>query len=279
MNDFIKLFSQEVIATIEGLMGATPDLSLNSNNPVSGLAIQPPYAITTIETKGDFSAIIAMLTPVDLATALADTMVGGEGASKDNMDNDDLDAIKEINSNIFGAISTNLNSQKALPKLSFSVKSIDFVTSNQDLSSYAQGYNFAFSLNNIKSFFILLSSQEFENAFNGQSTPSNNTPQQQEKESVSTNLSADEMKNIGMLLDVKLNIKVRIGQKRMLLKDVISMDIGSVIELNQLANEPLEILIDDKVIAKGEVVIVDGNFGIQVTEIGTKRQRLEQLRN
>ena len=56
------------------------------------------------------------------------------------------------------------------------------------------------------------------------------------------------------------------------------MDIGSVIELNQLANDPLDILVDDKVIAKGEVVIVDGNFGIQITDIGTKRDRLEQLR-
>ena len=51
-----------------------------------------------------------------------------------------------------------------------------------------------------------------------------------------------------------------------------------MIELNQLANDPLEILIDDKVIAKGEVVIVDGNFGIRVSEIGSKRQRLEQLK-
>ncbi len=81
-----------------------------------------------------------------------------------------------------------------------------------------------------------------------------------------------------MILDVRLNVMVRIGQKRMLLIDVIGMDIGSVIELNQLANDPLDILVDDKVIAKGEVVIVDGNFGIQITDIGTKRDRLEQLR-
>ncbi len=64
----------------------------------------------------------------------------------------------------------------------------------------------------------------------------------------------------------------------MLLKDVLSMDIGSVIELNQLANDPLEILVGDKIVAMGEVVIVDGNFGVQITEIGTKRERLEKLR-
>ena len=66
--------------------------------------------------------------------------------------------------------------------------------------------------------------------------------------------------------------------KKMLLKDVLSMDIGSVIELDQLANDPLEILVGDKVIAMGEVVIVDGNFGVQIGEIGTKRERLEKLR-
>ena len=56
------------------------------------------------------------------------------------------------------------------------------------------------------------------------------------------------------------------------------MDIGSVIELNQLANDPLEILIGDKVIALGQVVIIDGNFGIQITQIGSKRERLQQLK-
>ena len=86
------------------------------------------------------------------------------------------------------------------------------------------------------------------------------------------------MRNIGLIMDVRLPIRVRIGSKKMLLKDVLTMDIGSVIELNQLANDPLEILISDKVIALGEVVIVDGNFGIQITQIGTKKERLEQLR-
>ncbi len=87
------------------------------------------------------------------------------------------------------------------------------------------------------------------------------------------------MSNIALIMDVKLPVKVRIGKKRMLLKDVLNMDIGSVIELNQLANDPLDILVDDHVIAEGEVVIVDGNFGVQITTIGTKRERLNQLKS
>ena len=91
-------------------------------------------------------------------------------------------------------------------------------------------------------------------------------------------LSEEELKNIALIMDVKLPVRVRIGKKRMLLKDVLNMDIGSVIELNQLANDPLEILVDNHVIAQGEVVIVDGNFGVQITTIGTKKERLIQLK-
>ena len=122
-------------------------------------------------------------------------------------------------------------------------------------------------------FFIDIISREF---YTKGAQPQTPTPESQAQPA--HNLSPLEYKNINMILDVRLNVKVRIGQKRMLLKDVIAMDIGSVIELNQLANDPLDILVDDKVIAKGEVVIVDGNFGIQITDIGTKRDRLEQLR-
>jgi flagellar motor switch protein FliN len=99
-----------------------------------------------------------------------------------------------------------------------------------------------------------------------------------EPKKVIPNMSAEEMSNIELIKDVRLPIRVRIGSKKMLLKDVLSMDIGSVIELDQLANDPLEILVGDKVIAMGEVVIVDGNFGVQIGEIGTKRERLEKLR-
>jgi flagellar motor switch protein FliN/FliY len=95
----------------------------------------------------------------------------------------------------------------------------------------------------------------------------------------SVELSSEEMNNISLIMDVKLPVRVRIGRKRMLLKDVLNMDIGSVIELNQLANDPLEILVDNHVIALGEVVIVDGNFGVQITSIGTKRDRLTRLKD
>ncbi|PAF52690.1 flagellar motor switch protein FliY [Helicobacter sp. 13S00477-4] len=275
MNDFINIFTQEAISTIEGLTGISPDIINIKTDFTSATALPIPYAITYINVSGDLNTNVAMIMPVELATSLANLMVGGEGVSKSEMDNDDLDAIKEINSNIFGAISTALGSQKNLPKLNFSCSDIQFVITPIDLGAFDKEYRFSFVLNTIQSNFTFLTTTQFVNIF--ETTQPRQAPATPEIHH-SHSLNQDEIKNIGMLLDVKLNVKVRIGQKKMLLKDVISMDIGSVVELSQLANDPLEILVDDKVIAKGEVVIVDGNFGVQITDIGTKRERLEQLR-
>lgn len=211
-------------------------------------------------------------------------MLGGEGTTKDTMDNDDLDATKEITSNIFGAISTSLGAQKELPKLSFTLKNIQFITEDSELGleNFSGFYTFAFNLGSIQDFLYFAFSSSFENSFNPNTTEDSdnvaldaNTQTEAEEEKFELNNAG--LKNIAMLLDVRLQVKVRIGQKKMLLKDVIAMDIGSVVELNQLANDPLEVLVDDKVIAKGEVVIVDGNFGIQITEIAPKKDRIEQL--
>ncbi len=277
MKAFVDLVVTETTTTIEGLMGKTPSVSHTQDDSVSLENLPTPYAISYIQASGDGNGEIAMVIPVEMGTALADMMLGGEGEVKSEMSDDDLDAIKEISSNIFGAVSTSLNSQNELPKLNFACSNIEFITENMDLSRFDKAYIFNFTLDSIQSNFTILANKSFVELFEGGNTSAQAAPAES---AAQTNpaLSATEYKNINMILDVRLNVKVRIGQKRMLLKDVIAMDIGSVIELNQLANDPLEILVDDKVIAKGEVVIVDGNFGIQITDIGTKRDRLEQLR-
>ncbi|MCH5313146.1 MAG: flagellar motor switch protein FliY [Helicobacter sp.] len=274
MKAFIDLIVAETIATLEGLMGKTPSVTHTSDANVSLENLPVPYSISYIAVSGEGTGELAMVIPVAMGTALADMMLGGDGETKTEMSPDDLDAVKEICANIVGAVSTSLNAQKELPKLNFTCTNIEFVTDEIDLSRFNKAYVFNFSLDSIQAVFTILANAGFTELFEKNDQSQNNKAES----AGSPTLSPTEFKNINMILDVRLNVKVRIGQKRMLLKDVIAMDIGSVIELNQLANDPLEILVDDKVIAKGEVVIVDGNFGIQITDIGTKRDRLEQLR-
>lgn len=273
MKQFLDLIITETAATIEGLMGRSANVEHTRDNNVSLDMLPASYGIAYIQASGDGSGEIAVVIPADMGSALADMMLGGDGESKEELSSDDLDALKEIVSNIFGAIATNLGSQKDLPKLTFTCTQMDFVQQSIDLSKFQKAYIFHFSLDSINADFIVLTSESFVELFEPKADTKEAAPATE-----AHTLSPTEFKNISMILDVRLNVKVRIGQKKMLLKDVISMDIGSVIELNQLANDPLEILVDDKVIARGEVVIVDGNFGIQITDIGSKRERLEQLR-
>ncbi|GAA9301945.1 flagellar motor switch protein FliY [Helicobacter pylori] len=290
MQDFIKIFIQEVVSTLEGLVGKALSVGLekevsNSEEAWESL-IGTPYARVVISAIEKEEGSIELLAPVVLVTALSDLMLGGEGASKEEMDNDDLDAFKEMASNIFGAIATSLKSQELLPKLNFTTINAEIAKELPKKEDYAKAMVFSFKMEAIKeSQIILLTTAAFERQFEKthkeekEETIKSATEATEEIKTHDASLENIEIRNISMLLDVKLNVKVRIGQKKMILKDVVSMDIGSVVELDQLVNDPLEILVDDKVIAKGEVVIVDGNFGIQITDIGTKKERLEQLKH
>ena len=83
--------------------------------------------------------------------------------------------------------------------------------------------------------------------------------------------------NLDLILDVQLDATIRFGEREMLLQDVFGLMPGSVVELNQLVSEPAELLVAGRLVAKGEVVVVDGNFGLRVTEVVSRSQRAAML--
>jgi flagellar motor switch protein FliN/FliY len=84
-------------------------------------------------------------------------------------------------------------------------------------------------------------------------------------------------RNFDLLLDVELRVRLRFGKRTMQLKEIVALNAGSVVELEQHVDEPAELLVDGKVLARGEVVVVDGNYGLRVTEIAAPNQRLASL--
>jgi flagellar motor switch protein fliN len=277
MNDFFKIFVNEVKATIEGLTGRTPEIGeRNEYDAPKQEGIKPPLAVANIAVGGDATAkMLLVATPV-LMSAIGEWMLGEEEISRnENLSEDELDAAKEVFSNIMGAFSTSLGAQKGMPKLNFEVAKVNFLdeSANFDLNAFEKIYVYSVKIGDVSEQIAVVLDFVLVKFLN----KDHKEPAQQSAPAKG-DLSIEEMRNIGLIMDVRLPLHVRIGSKRMLLKDVLTMDIGSVIELNQLANDPLEILISDKVVALGEVVIVDGNFGIQITQIGTKKERLEQLR-
>lgn len=84
--------------------------------------------------------------------------------------------------------------------------------------------------------------------------------------------------HLDLLMDVELEAVLRFGQREMLLRDVLSLAPGTVLELNQQVHDPVELLVGNKVIAWGEVVTVDGNYGLRITGLASRKERLETLR-
>ena len=79
--------------------------------------------------------------------------------------------------------------------------------------------------------------------------------------------------NIGRLMDVEMDVTVRFGRAEMPLRDVVKFGVGSMIELNRTVDEPVELLVNNYPFARGEVVVIDGYYGVRVTEIGTPEER------
>ncbi len=83
--------------------------------------------------------------------------------------------------------------------------------------------------------------------------------------------------NLDLLLGVNLNLTLRFGQRALPLREILDLNTGAIIELDREVEEPADLLLGDKVIARGQVVIVDGNYGLQITEVVDARQRIGTL--
>ncbi len=83
--------------------------------------------------------------------------------------------------------------------------------------------------------------------------------------------------NIGLILDVPLQVTVELGRTRKTIKDILELTNGSIVELDKLAGEPVDIMVNGRFLAKGEVVVIDENFGIRITDIVSPAERAQQL--
>ncbi len=84
--------------------------------------------------------------------------------------------------------------------------------------------------------------------------------------------------SLDFILDIPLKVTVELGRSKMAIKDILQLAQGSVVELSKFAGEPLEVLVNDKLVARGEVVVVNEKFGVRLTDIISPVERIEQLK-
>jgi flagellar motor switch protein FliN len=84
-------------------------------------------------------------------------------------------------------------------------------------------------------------------------------------------------KNIEFLLDIPMSVAVYVGSTKMAIRDLLQLAQGSVIELDKLAGEPMDVVVNNKLVARGEVVVVNEKFGIRLTDVVSAVERVQQL--
>ena len=92
------------------------------------------------------------------------------------------------------------------------------------------------------------------------------------------NDNGNQTRRLDLLLDVPLDIAVELGRARMSIQDLLALGPGSVIELDKIAGEALDILVNDRLVARGEAVVVNDKFGIRITDIVSQSERIARLR-
>ncbi|MDY0291858.1 MAG: flagellar motor switch protein FliN [Desulfuromonadaceae bacterium] len=109
---------------------------------------------------------------------------------------------------------------------------------------------------------------ELKTSTQGESNPSGKKSKEVGRENI---------KNLELLLDIPLDVSVEVGRSRMLVRDLLQMDEGYVVELGKQANEPLDVYVNSRLIARGEVVMVDDKLGLRLTDVVSPAERIENL--
>ena len=92
-----------------------------------------------------------------------------------------------------------------------------------------------------------------------------------------TTTAGGQTKSLDLILDIPLTVAVELGRSKMLINDLLQLGQGSVIELEKLVGEPLEVLVNQKLVARGEVVVVNEKFGVRLTDIVSTMERVKSL--
>ena len=284
-SDLSNVFKNELSNTLEQLLGKKAKISETKKLDDIFESSSFIEADVKFDIKGLSSAIVFYI-PTISATKFEYLMLGGMGDLKEDIDDETTDAVNEIVSNICGSFCTASNAQgmpdivgmkseikgtKKVEKSALSGKDIYLfnISLEEDATPILISFEKTFS-----SFFSMITGVNDEK-------PVVSTPPTPAAPAIAQTQSIvgvpNPSKNLELLYNVRLKLSVRLGTKIVLLKDILRWDVGEIIELEQMVNEPLEILINGVKIGEGEAVIVEGKFGLKIKKIINEDLKLDKI--
>ena len=284
-SDLSNVFKNELSNTLEQLLGKKAKISETKKLDDIFESSSFIEADVKFDIKGLSSAIVFYI-PTISATKFEYLMLGGMGDLKEDIDDETTDAVNEIVSNICGSFCTASNAQ-GMPDI-VGMKSEIKGTKKVEKSALSgkEIYLFNISLEEDATPILISFEKTFSPFFSmitgvNDEKPVVSTPTAPAAPTITQTQSIvgvpNPSKNLELLYNVRLKLSVRLGTKIVLLKDILRWDVGEIIELEQMVNEPLEILINGVKIGEGEAVIVEGKFGLKIKKIINEDLKLDKI--
>ncbi len=284
-SDLSNVFKNELSNTLEQLLGKKAKISETKKLDDIFESSSFIEADVKFDIKGLTSAIVFYI-PTISATKFEYLMLGGMGDLKEDIDDETTDAVNEIVSNICGSFCTASNAQ-GMPDI-VGMKSEIKGTKKVEKSALSGKdiYLFNISLEEDATPILISFEKTFSPFFSlitgvNEEKPVVSTPTAPVAPTITQTQSIvgvpNPSKNLELLYNVRLKLSVRLGTKIVLLKDILRWDVGEIIELEQMVNEPLEILINGVKIGEGEAVIVEGKFGLKIKKIINEDLKLDKI--
>ena len=279
-SDLSNVFKNELSNTLEQLLGKKAKISETKKLDESFDSPAFIEADVKFDIKGLTSGIVFYI-PTVSATKFEYLMLGGMGDLKADIDDETTDAVNEIVSNICGSFCTASNAQ-GMPDI-VGMKSEIKGTKKVEKSALdgKDLYIFSISLDEDETPILISFDKAFSPFF------SLITGIKDEKPVVSAPVAAPVIQapmqtNVGISnpsknLELLYNVRLKLSVKIVLLKDILRWDVGEIIELEQMVNEPLEILINGVKIGEGEAVIVEGKFGLKIKKIINEDFKIDKI--
>ncbi len=262
--------------------------------------LKDSYTVCLQAIEPFFDVPLLLFLPSKLSRKLLSNIVGTKGAQESVLDSAEIAILQENMSSLFTGFLSHLESAigQKLHSKGLSIKDMGAENSYPWHNSHYYKLQIPCSMDENKglakeSLHMLLSPSTVEELYEAlqaknahandiieESTGPIGQPQMLEVSfpSLDVQIGIGEVKkvepNMNLLMDVQMTLTVELGRTRMFIKEILSLGEGSIIELDKLAGEPVDLLVNGKLVAKGEVVVIDENFGVRVTDIVSPAERL-----
>lgn len=290
-------FAESMASVFSMLTGREFQLKSAPGETVDPHGAAALHGAATILVKANYqkglNGTLFFTLPLKEGTMLVDLMLGGEGASAEELVGDSKDALAETFNQVMGSANQTLSD---LAGETFAIANVDILALPPDGAAFAeqlgQGPFQSIALptaqdalnTTIHLLFPDLLLQQLKRKLGLAETPAQAALPPPPAPAAAPAHRAPvasgplpDSGNLDLLLDIQLPVVVRMGQTEMQMGELLKLTPGSILELNRSADAPVEMLVNGKHIARGEVVVVDGNFAFRITEIETRASRIRSL--